>query len=117
MRFVLYLVDEGHLAPAEALSVLQAMCRRTPPLGSLVIKSRLLSISVLRELLEVQRRDKQPLGMIAVDKGLISQDQLRVLLEEQRKETPGGRELVLEMGLMDTATLEAAHRRFVTMLS
>ena len=62
MRFCIYLVDEGVISEQECVEVMRRICQRTPPLGRLILKMKLLNFSQLRGLVDKQMKVGGPLG-------------------------------------------------------
>ncbi|MEQ1504698.1 MAG: hypothetical protein ABMB14_20830 [Myxococcota bacterium] len=117
MRFCIFLYEEGLITDQQCLEVLRSICRRTPPLGRLVIKEKLLSVQQLRMLLAKQMETSGPLGKLAVECGLLTEAQVNQLIERQRVETPSALDVVLDLRMMDSDALHAAHKKFVSLLS
>lgn len=113
----MFLYDEGYLDATSCIEVLRLQSRRTPPLGRLVVKEKLLGMAQLSQLLRRQLESGMPLGQLAVSEGLLSEPQLQRLVERQRAETPGSLALVGELRLLSPERLQEAHARFLATLS
>lgn len=114
MRFCIFLHEEGLLSDRDCVRAMRAVCDRTPPLGRLAIRNRLLTVGQLRELLGMQASSHRPLGRLAVAAGFLTEDQLTELIDQQRRETPTGRDVVVELGMVEAAVAEQAHARFLS---
>ena len=65
MRFCVFLAEEKLLTDRECMQVLRTISRRTPPLGKLLLRARLLTMAQLGELLQDQVQSDLPLGQLS----------------------------------------------------
>lgn len=113
MRFCLFLHEQGLIGDRDCVRALREISDRTPPLGRLAIRSKLLTVAQLRDLLGKQTAGGGPIGHLAVTEGLLSVEQLRVLVEKQREGTPHGREIVSELEILTPEAVERAWSKFL----
>lgn len=115
MRFCIYLHEEGLLNERDCLRAIRTVCDRTPPLGRLAIRNRLLSVGQLRELLQRQTEVRKPMGRLAVEVGYLTEIQVQDLITQQRSETPTGLEIVKDLSLLSLDAIEQAHQKFLSL--
>lgn len=117
MRFCLFLVDEGAITEAQCVHVLRLVCQRTPPLGRLIVKTKILTMAQLRSLIERQSQQGGALGHLAMAEGLLSADQVAQLVDLQRAETPDPKTILADLGYVTPDRLGQLHKKFVAIVS
>lgn len=104
--FVAHLVDEKII---DAADIDRANTRRaefTAPIGRLALQQGLLTMKQVTLILNEQIDSNRLFGEIAIDLGLMTEEQLAKLLVHQKLVQPSLSAVIVEMKLVDEATME-----------
>lgn len=112
MFFATYLVKRGLVSPAEFVEALERELYSRPPLGRIALLERKITMRQLFSILKDQSDSHQPFGKIAVDLGFMSEEDLGNLLLKQANCKPDMIDFLVEMGVIDQATLAAEKEAF-----
>lgn len=115
MQFGMYLVDNGLLSTQAFYKALKLQMRSRPPLGTMAIQTRKLTVKQMFVILQEQcDTPNQMFGEIAVRLGYLTNDDLNLLLEEQSRHMAGLRDILVEHNFMPAEVIDqqyAAYRR------
>ena len=115
MQFGMYLVDNGLLSTQAFYKALKLQMRSRPPLGTMAIQTRKLTVKQMFVILQEQcDTPNQMFGEIAVRLGYLTNDDLNLLLEEQSRHMAGLRDILVEHSFLPADVIDqqyAAYRR------
>ncbi len=114
--FGIYLVSKGLATPDDIVRALDRQRELQPPLGTIALRHRYLTVKQVFETLNAQAQTGRRFGDIAVERAFLTTDQLQELLIIQALERPKLGQLLVEMGVFDEATMQSYHDAYVRQL-
>ena len=105
MRFGLFLVQRGRVTPEHVLHALDSQQRGAAQIGKLAVRERLLTPQQVFEILNYQIDRGLLFGEAGILLGYLTAAQVDSMLALQCKSRPRIGELLVQMGVIDTATL------------
>ncbi len=115
--YLQYLVDFKVLDEEQALRVLAAQKKGTPPIGKLALLQSLLSMKQVARVLAAQADMGMLFGEVAIALGYLQLTEVRGLLEKQRQARPQVNAIILEMGLATDEQLKALRADFLSSMA
>jgi hypothetical protein len=108
MQILLYLIETGKLTADQFVAVCSAQAKRQETIGSIALRTHILSTRQVEQILRVQSLEDASFGEIAVRLGLLSRQKLTSLLRLQQDYRPRLQDLAVEFGYLCSDDLNDA---------
>jgi hypothetical protein len=115
--FEVWLLTKGRVSKDDMMSALARRGEATPPLGRLAFEFRLLRMSEVFRILNLQTLEGLTFAAAAQRLGLLSEGEVRLLVAAQQRARPSLGRLLVEARALTPAEHDAAHRDYLDEVS
>lgn len=113
-KFSQYLVENEIIDSETALLALDLQQEKTPPVGKVAFKEKLLTVQQIHQVLCHQVDSNKMFGEIAIELGYLTQEAMDTILLKQQELRPSIGDILIDMRIIDKDTLYVAMNEFTS---